>query len=110
MSEREAEAVARDPDVIAHLRTLGLRTPEASLRAWLRDAHQQRLGPTEAIERLVALERGTREHNNLARRTRLAMLGTPKPLDQFDWNHPRAIDRGLYEALLGMDFVRAGEK
>jgi transposase len=37
------------------------------------------------------------------------MIGTPKPLDRFDWQHPRAIDRARYESLLSMDFLRAGE-
>jgi DNA replication protein DnaC len=35
---------------------------------------------------------------------------SPKTLDRFDWNHPRAIDRDLYEQLHGsLDFVRRGE-
>ena len=109
MSDRDDAPSGKESDVIARLRELGFRTPEAAQRAWLRDAHRQRLGPTETVERGVELERHTRDANNLARRTRLAMLGTPKALDKFDWNHPRAIDRGLYESLLGMDFLRAGE-
>jgi DNA replication protein DnaC len=98
-----------DKDLLARLHALGFRTGGEALRAWLRDAHRQRLGPTETVERLLELERRTREANNLARRTHLAMIGTPKPLDHFDWSHPRAIDRGLYESLLTMDFLRTGE-
>ena len=109
MSEHDEAPSDKETGVIARLRELGFRTPDSSLRAWLRDAHRQRLGPTETIERAVELERHTRDANNLARRTRLAMLGTPKALDKFDWQHPRSIDRGLYESLLGVDFVRAGE-
>lgn len=37
------------------------------------------------------------------------MVGTPKALDRFDWSHPRSVDRGLYDSLLGMDFLRSGE-
>lgn len=105
----DANDDVREVDVAAKLRGLGFSTSAEALRAWLRDAHRQRLGPTESTERLLDLERRTRDHNNLARRTRLAMIGTPKALDQFDWQHPRAIDRGLYESLLGMDFLRGGE-
>lgn len=107
MSDGDDEA--KDTDVVARLRALGFSTPAEALRAWLRDAHRQRLGPTETVERVLEMERRTRDANNLARRTRLAMLGTPKALDRFDWNHPRTIDRGLYESLLGMDFLRGGE-
>ena len=109
MSEHDEASSDKETGVIARLRELGFRTPDSSLRAWLRDAHRQRLGPTETVERAVELERHTRDANNLARRTRLAMLGTPKALDKFDWQHPRSIDRGLYESLLGLDFLRTGE-
>ncbi|MFO0646043.1 MAG: hypothetical protein U0326_07385 [Polyangiales bacterium] len=50
------------------------------------------LGPTEVTERPLDLAWRTRDHNNLATRSRLAMIGTPKALDHFDWQHPRAID------------------
>ena len=40
-----------------------------------------------------------------AQRTRLATLGKFKPIDQFDWNHPRKIDRALYEQLLDGTFI-----
>ena len=99
----DASEEVRDVDVASRLRALGFSSSAEALRAWLRDAHRLRLGPTETTERLLDLERRTRDHNNLARRSRLAMIGTPKALDQFEWQHPRAIDRGLYESLLGMD-------
>jgi DNA replication protein DnaC len=107
MSEPQEPGESRD--VVARIRALGLRTDPDALSAWLRDAHRQRLGPTETVEQLIAMERRTREANNLAQRTRLAMIGTPKPLDRFDWQHPRAIDRARYESLLSMDFLRTGE-
>lgn len=99
----------RGDDLLPRLRAMGFRSSAEALRAWLRDAHRQRLGPTETTERLLELERRTRDGNNLARRTRLAMVGTPKALDRFDWSHPRSVDRGLYDSLLGMDFLRSGE-
>ena len=91
MSEPQEPGESRD--VVVRMRALGLRTDADALAAWLRDAHRQRLGPTQTVEQLIAMERRTREANNLAQRTRLAMIGTPKPLDRFDWQHPRAIDR-----------------
>lgn len=97
------------PDLTAQLRALGFRASREALAAFLAHAHKSRLGPTEATEQLVALERRAREATNLARRTRLATLGSFRALDRFDWAHPRAIDRALVEQLLQLDFVAHAE-
>lgn len=96
-------------DVLEALRTLGFRAAQDSMRALLEQLTKARASPMETCEKLVALERRERDSHNLARRTRLATLGTHKPLDAFDWNHPKSIDRPLYEELLGMDFVERSE-
>lgn len=90
------------------LKTLGFRSSPDALKALLAHATKSRLSPLETIEQLIALERKERETRNLFQRTRLATLGKFKPLDQFDWNHPRQIDRPLYETLLDFQFVEAG--
>jgi DNA replication protein DnaC len=61
------------------------------------------------MEALVALERRARDNTNLARRTRSACLGSFKPLDRFDWAHPRKIDRALIELLSTLDFATRGD-
>ncbi|WP_373048526.1 ATP-binding protein [Vulgatibacter sp.] len=91
------------------LRGLGIRAPEDALRALLAHLTKSRVSPVEVIEQLVALERRERDARNLARRTKGAALGSFKPLDQFDWNHPRSIDRGLYEELLELALLDRGE-
>jgi DNA replication protein DnaC len=88
------------------LRKIGLRVPDDGLRALLAHATKSRLPATEFAEQLVALEVREREARNLARRTKDATLGTIPPLDRFDWNHPKAIDRPLYEQLLTLGFLR----
>jgi DNA replication protein DnaC len=90
------------------LRALGLRTSRDALDAFFTHATKSRLSPIATVEHLIALERKEREVKNLAQRTRLAMLGKFKPLDQFDWNHPRTINHALYEQLLGFDFIEQG--
>ena len=99
---------APSADVPAALRGLGLRAPGDALAALFAHATQSRLSPIETIEHLIALEHREREVRNLAQRTRLAALGKFKPLDQFDWNWPRRIDRTLYEQLLGCEFIGTG--
>jgi len=95
-------------DLPAALRTLGLRAPSDALSALFMHATKSRLSPIQTIEQLIALEHREREVRNLAQRTRLADLGKFKPLDQFDWNWPRRIDRARYEQLLGGEFIAAG--
>ena len=95
-------------DVVRDLRELGFRASAESLRALLEHATKTRASPAQVCEQLVALERRERDARNLARRTRGATLGPCSALDTFDWNHPRAIDRDLYERLLGLDFVAHG--
>lgn len=88
------------------VRSLGFRASLPALEALLKHATQSRLSPVQTLEQLCALERREREANNLARRTKMATLGTFAPLDRFDWVHPRLLDRPLYEHLLTMGFVK----
>ena len=96
-------------DVAQTLRTLGLRASTEALSALIAHATSSRFSPAEYCEHLVALERRERDAANLARRSRTATLGTIPPLDGFEWAHPRSIDRDLYEALLGLDFVERAQ-
>lgn len=97
-------------DVFELLRRLGLRVSRDALKAFLTNATKTRASPAQTVEQLCVLEQREREDRNLARRAKTATLGTPKPLDRFDWNHPRSVDRELYEQLHStLDFVRRGE-
>lgn len=98
-----------DQGLLERLRALGLRLSIEALRTLVRDLHRDRATPTQTLERIFEAERRTRDANNLARRTHVAMVGTPKALDQFDWSFPRTIDRALYESLHTMDFCSKGD-
>jgi DNA replication protein DnaC len=93
-------------DPIAALRRIGLRAPREALDALLTHAHQSRQSPVQLIEQLSSLETREREARNLARRTKYATIGTFTPLDRFDWNHARQLDRALFERLLHGDHLR----
>lgn len=96
-------------DVTELLRSLGFRASKEALRALLEEATKSRLSPVQFAEKLSELERRERDTRNLAARTKAAALGTFKTLDRFDWNHPRTIDRDLYERLAtSLDFLDAG--
>ena len=95
--------------VVDDLHALGFRAEEDVLSALLVHLTKSRASPVQAWEQLCTLERRERDGRNLARRTRLATLGSFPPLDRFDWNHPRSVDRALYERLCTLDFLEAGE-
>ncbi len=96
-------------DVIDDLRALGLRLSPEGLEQLLADAEKRGLAPSAVCAALVAAERKERERRNLAARTKSATLGSFTTLDRFDWDHPRSIDRPLYQQLLSLDFLRAGQ-
>ena len=96
-------------DVLEALRALGIRAPADALRSLLASLTKSRASPVQTCEQLIALERRERDDRNLARRTKTATLGSFKPLDRFDWNHPRSIDRSLFEELLELAFLEPGE-
>lgn len=97
-------------DLSEKLASIGLKLSDEALRALLEHAAKKKLSHARLLEQLVEMETREREARNLQRRCRAATLGAFKTLDQFDWNHPRSIDRDLYEQLHeSLDFVERGE-
>ena len=96
-------------DPLDGLRSIGFRLSAAAIQALLVDAQKCALSPHATCAALVTAERHERERRNLAARTRIATLGNFTTLDRFDWNHPRSLDRALYDQLRLLDFVGRGE-
>lgn len=96
-------------DLFEMLRRIGLRLSRDALEALLTHAQKSRLSPAQLLEHVCAIEQRERDTRNLARRSKSACIGEHLPIDKFDWNHPRTIDRPLYESLLTLDFLRRGE-
>lgn len=96
-------------DPLERLRALGLRLSHDALAALVNEAEKHGLSPLDLLARLADDETKERAGRNLARRTKLATLGTFSTLDRFDWQHPKSLDRGLYTQLLSLDFVGRGE-
>jgi DNA replication protein DnaC len=109
MSSRTTLEVTMSEDVMGRFRDIGIRAPSDALAALLAHATKSRLSPNEFAEQLIALEVREREVRNLARRMAEATLGTVAPLDQYDWNHARSIDRPKYEHLLDLGFLAEGQ-
>jgi DNA replication protein DnaC len=92
------------------LRSLGFRAPTEAIRALLAHATKSALSPVALCLELAALEKRERDARNLAARTKDATLGPVKPLDRFDWTHPRTLDRELFEDIHEtLGFLEHGE-
>jgi DNA replication protein DnaC len=101
--------MSNNVDIAEIFRTIGSRSSPDSLRALITHLTKSRASPLECFEQYIALERKERDAKNLESRTKIASLGSFKQLDQFDWNHPRSIDRALFENLLELHFLKKGE-
>lgn len=92
------------------LRALGFRASVEAIRALIAHATKSKMSPAQTLLELGALEKRERDARNLAARTKAATIGPVKPLDRFDWTHPRAIDRELFEELYEtLGFLERGE-
>jgi DNA replication protein DnaC len=92
-------------DLRARLRALGLLTVSSSLDDLVALATKKRWGPTETLEHVADLEEKDRARRGLERRMSRSRLEKFKPMADFDWNWPSAIDRPLVESLLSLDFL-----
>lgn len=92
------------------IRSLSFRASTDALRAMIAHATKSKMSPAQTMLELCALEKRERDGRNLAARTKGATLGPMKPLDRFDWTHPRSIDRELFEELHEtLGFLERGE-
>lgn len=92
------------------LRALGFRASAEALRALIAHATKSKLSPAQLCLELGVLEKRERDDRNLTARAKAATLGPVKPLDRFDWTHPRTIARDLFEELHeSLGFLERGE-
>jgi DNA replication protein DnaC len=75
-----------------HLHRLLAHWPDAIAAGW--------------VPSLIEWEEDERARRSLERRLRSAHIGRFKPLCDFDWNWPTAIDRASFEALMTLDFLK----
>ena len=59
------------------------------------------------VEELLNWEEKERSRRGLERRLRRARLGTFKPLEDFDWNWPKKIDRAQIEDLFRFEWLQS---
>ena len=92
-------------DLVAALKTLGLHHSTAHLDDLIDRATRARMAPRQLLELLAAEELKDRACRSLDRRMQRAQLGRFKPMTDFDWSWPRAIDREPIDAALRLEFL-----
>ena len=90
------------------LRRLGLNRTADELNDRIAEATSKRWSATVLLEHLVARTRRQQRRSVESRLTR-ARLGRFKPLADWDWEWPTALDRLALERILTLDFLARGE-
>ena len=96
-------------DLAEQLHALGLLRTAEDLDDFLARATKQRWSPQVLLEELARQEIAERERRSLERRLRAAKLGRYKPIDEFDWNWPKKIDRAVLDRALSGQLVSERE-
>ncbi len=71
-------------------------------------ATKRRLGALELLEHICEREEIERKAKSLERRLKRSKLARFKPMADFDWTWPKAIDRAAIERVLTLDFIHTG--
>ena len=87
------------------LRRLGLLRTAEDLNDILARATRHRWSPTVLLEHVVTAELEERRRRSVERRLTAARLGRFKPIADWDWNWPTALDRPTLERVLALDFL-----
>lgn len=96
-----------DTERRAALVRLGLHYLIGHLDDLISEATRHQWGPREIIDVVIDREMMERQRRSVERRMRIARIGRFKPLKDFDWAWPTAIDREHVERLVRLDFVAA---
>jgi DNA replication protein DnaC len=92
-------------DLRDRLHALGLIAAATTLDDLVALATKKRWGVTEILEHVADVEEKDRARRGLERRLSRSRLEKFKPMADYDWNWPTAIDRPLVESILGLDFI-----
>jgi DNA replication protein DnaC len=92
-------------DLAEDLRRLGLRSLPSTLDDFLAVATKSRWPPRQLLQQLVQQETEDRARRGVERRLRLSGIRNIKPMADFDWNWPKAIERDVIERALTLGFL-----
>jgi DNA replication protein DnaC len=99
----------KQPELTAVLKALRLNYLADHLGDFVAEATRHRWGPAETVEAIAHRENNDRARRGIERRLGDAHIGRFKPMADFDWAWPTAIERDRVERLLQLDFIGAAE-
>ncbi|MCY4637292.1 MAG: ATP-binding protein [Acidobacteria bacterium] len=100
----------RTPTTLAtDLRRLGLNRTADELNDIIAQSTRKRWSATVLLEHIVAAELEEKQRRSVESRLKRARLGHFKPLADWDWDWPTALDRPALERILSLDFLARGE-
>jgi DNA replication protein DnaC len=85
-----------------------LRTAATKLRLYGLLAHWAEVAHQPWLARVIDMEQRERARRSHAYRMRNAKIGAFKERADFDWRHPKKIDRALVDELFTLDFIDEG--
>ena len=91
------------------LRRLGLNYTADQLNDLIALATRKRWSHTVLLEHIVAAELEEKQRRSVESRLKRARLGRFKPLADWDWDWPTALDRTALERILSLDFLDRGD-
>ena len=91
------------------LRRLGLNYTADQLNDLIALATRKRWSHTVLLEHIVAAELEEKQRRSVESRLKRARLGRFKPLADWDWDWPTALDRTALERILTLDFLARGD-
>ena len=93
------------PDLAASLSRLGLLSTAAAFDEITTLATREKWSVPQLLGHIADLEHRDRARRSLERRTARSRVGRFKPMADFNWSWPSAVDRPLVERLLHLDFL-----
>ena len=93
------------PQLERNLQNLRLIKIAAHYHQWTADAARDQLTHFQFLEKIITFETEAKKDRALKRRITSAKFPVIKTLEQFNWNHPKKINRALVEHLFTLDFI-----
>lgn len=86
--------------------TEALRDRAERLRLYGLISHWEDTAAAQWVSPLIEWEETERARRSLERRLQEARIGRFKPLCDFDWTFPKRLDRGAFETLMSLEFLK----
>ena len=91
------------------LQSLGWNKTAQCLDELIAEAVRDALAPRTLVERIATLELHDRRTRSFDYRLRKSRIGRITPLSDFDWNHPKSIDRARVDEAFTLRFIDQGD-